>query len=45
MIAIAIAEPGGPDVLQPVDVPVPRPVGRDVLIRVVAAGVNRPDLM
>jgi NADPH2:quinone reductase len=45
MIAIGITKPGGPDVLQPVEMPVPRPGSREVLIRVAAAGVNRPDLM
>ena len=45
MIAISIAKPGGPDVLQPIEMPVPRPGPREVLIRVAAAGVNRPDLM
>ncbi len=45
MIAISIAKPGGPEVLQPIDVPVPQPGPREVLIRVAAAGVNRPDLM
>jgi putative PIG3 family NAD(P)H quinone oxidoreductase len=45
MIAIKIAKPGGPEMLQAVDVPAPRPGPREVLIRVAAAGVNRPDLM
>ena len=45
MIAVAIAKPGGPDVLQPIEMPQPRPKSREVLIRVAAAGVNRPDLM
>ena len=45
MIAIAIAEPGGAEVLQPLDAPVPQPQAREVLIRVAAAGVNRPDLL
>jgi NADPH2:quinone reductase len=45
MIAISIAKPGGPDVLQPIDVPMPQPGPHDVVIRVAAAGVNRPDLM
>jgi NADPH:quinone reductase len=45
VIAVAISKPGGPDVLQPVDMPQPRPQSREVLIRVAAAGVNRPDLM
>src|SRR5215210_527326 len=45
MIAIEIREPGGPEVLTPVERPVP-PIGAaDVLIRVAAAGVNRPDVM
>src|SRR5688572_15738018 len=45
MIAIAIGRPGGPEVLQPVELPVPPISSREVLIRVSAAGVNRPDLM
>jgi len=45
MIAIAITRPGGPEVLQPIEVPTPRPGPREVLIRVAAAGVNRPDVM
>lgn len=45
MIAISIAKPGGPEVLQPIEVPLPEPGPREVLIRVAAAGVNRPDLM
>ena len=45
MIAINIAKPGGADVLQPTNVAVPQPGPREVLIRVAAAGVNRPDLM
>ena len=44
MTAIAIARPGGPEVLQPVTLPVPRPGRDEVLIRVAAAGVNRPDV-
>jgi len=45
MIAIAIRDPGGPEVLVPVERPTP-PIGpNDLLIRVVAAGVNRPDVM
>jgi NADPH2:quinone reductase len=43
--AIAIVRPGGPQVLQPVEIPIPSPGPREVLIRVAAAGVNRPDLM
>ncbi|HEX4695007.1 NAD(P)H-quinone oxidoreductase [Sphingomonas sp.] len=45
MIAIDPAEAGGPEVLQPVRRPVPRPGAGEVLIRVAAAGVNRPDLL
>jgi NADPH2:quinone reductase len=44
MIAMAIARPGGPEVLQPIEMPVPRPASREVLVRVAAAGINRPDL-
>jgi putative PIG3 family NAD(P)H quinone oxidoreductase len=45
MIAIDPAAPGGPEVLRPVERPVPRPGPGEVLIRVEAAGVNRPDVM
>jgi putative PIG3 family NAD(P)H quinone oxidoreductase len=45
MIAIAIREPGPPDVLVPVERPVPDIGERDVLIEVMAAGVNRPDIL
>ncbi|MDP9163840.1 MAG: NAD(P)H-quinone oxidoreductase [Pseudomonadota bacterium] len=45
MTAIEISEPGGPEVLRPVDRPVPVPGPGEVLVRVAAAGVNRPDLL
>jgi NADPH2:quinone reductase len=45
MRAIEIAGPGGPEVLRPVSRPVPTPRAGEVLVRVTAAGVNRPDLM
>jgi NADPH2:quinone reductase len=45
MTAIEIERPGGPEVLRPVSRPVPRPASGEVLVRVAAAGVNRPDLM
>jgi NADPH2:quinone reductase len=45
MMAIDPAAPGGPEVLQPVERPVPEPGADEVLIRVSAAGVNRPDVM
>ena len=45
MIAIDPAGPGGPEVLAPVTRPVPDAGNDEVLIRVHAAGVNRPDVM
>jgi len=45
MTAIAIREPGGPEVLVPREIAVPSPGPEDVLIKVAAAGVNRPDAM
>jgi len=45
MNAIDPAQAGGPEVLQLVRRPVPRPGPGDVLIRVAAAGVNRPDIL
>ncbi|HYZ55633.1 MAG TPA: NAD(P)H-quinone oxidoreductase [Streptosporangiaceae bacterium] len=45
MRAVVISEPGGPDVLQWLEVPDPVPGPGDVLIDVVAAGVNRADLL
>ena len=43
MNCIEITEPGGPEVLQPTTRPVPAPAQGEVLIRIAAAGVNRPD--
>lgn len=45
MLAIEITAPGGPAVLQAVERPVPEPDPGEVLVRVEAAGVNRPDIM
>jgi putative PIG3 family NAD(P)H quinone oxidoreductase len=45
MHAIVITEPGDPDVLVWSEVPDPRPGPGEVLVSVVAAGVNRADLM
>ena len=45
MICIEIASPGGPNVLRTVERPDPVPGPGEVLIRVAAAGVNRPDVM
>ncbi|MBB5695591.1 NAD(P)H-quinone oxidoreductase [Muricoccus pecuniae] len=44
MTFIAHGEGGGPEVLVPATGPVPRPAAGEVLIRVMAAGVNRPDV-
>lgn len=44
MTCIAIAQPGGPEVLVPVERPVPRPGETEILVAVEAAGVNRPDV-
>ena len=45
MTAIDPATPGGPEVLVPVERAVPTPGPGEVLIRVAAAGVNRPDVL
>jgi putative PIG3 family NAD(P)H quinone oxidoreductase len=45
MICIEITSPGPPDVLKPAERPDPVPGPGEVLIRVAAAGVNRPDVM
>lgn len=45
MTAIDPAAQGGPEVLVPVTRPVPQPGAGEVLIRVAAAGVNRPDVL
>ena len=45
MNAIDPARPGGPEVLTLERRPVPRPSEGEVLIRVAAAGVNRPDVL
>lgn len=45
MTAIEIREPGGPEVLVTANRPVPAPGEGEVLIRVAAAGVNRPDVL
>ncbi|PTQ98055.1 NADPH2:quinone reductase [Mucilaginibacter yixingensis] len=44
MKAIIITQPGGPEVLQPTERPQPTPAAGEVLIKVHAAGVNRPDI-
>lgn len=45
MTAISITTPGGPEVLKPVDMPRPLPAQGQVLVKVHAAGVNRPDVL
>ena len=45
MQAIGILQPGGPEVLQLTSCDVPQPGDDDVLIKVRAAGVNRPDVL
>ena len=45
MTAIGIKTPGGPEALVPEERPVPTPGEGEILIRVRAAGVNRPDVM
>ena len=45
MTAIEISKPGGPEVLVPVSRPIPIVESDEILIKVNAAGVNRPDIM
>ena len=45
MRAVEITQPGAPEVLKPAERPVPLPKPHEVLIKVAAAGVNRPDVM
>ena len=44
MTAIEISAPGGPEVLKPTLLPTPKPGPGQMLVKVAAAGVNRPDL-
>lgn len=45
MTVVEIMAPGGPEVLRPARRPIPQPGPGEVLVRVAAAGVNRPDVM
>ncbi len=45
MKAIQISAPGAPEVLKPTERPMPQPQTNEILVRVVAAGVNGPDIM
>jgi len=45
MRVVQIAKPGGPEMLQLAQRPVPQPKPHEILIKVAAAGVNRPDVL
>src|SRR5947208_16514291 len=45
MRAVEINKPGGPEALVPVERPVPSPKAGEILVKVAAAGVNRPDVL
>jgi NADPH2:quinone reductase len=45
MRAVEISQPGGPEVLRVADVPKPAPKPDEIVIKVAAAGVNRPDVL
>ncbi len=45
MHAVEITEPGGPDVLQLTERPIPEPAAGQVVLKVAYAGVNRPDAL
>ena len=45
MRAVEITSPGGPEVLKPADRPKPVPKENEILVKVAAAGVNRPDVL
>jgi NADPH2:quinone reductase len=45
MRAIQIEKPGGPEVLQPAERARPEPRPHEILVKVAAAGVNRPDVL
>jgi NADPH2:quinone reductase len=45
MRAVEISQPGPPEVLKPADRPKPAPKPHEILIKVAAAGVNRPDVL
>ena len=45
MRAVEIAKPGDADVLTPVERPLPQPRPNEILVKVAAAGVNRPDIL
>jgi NADPH2:quinone reductase len=45
MRAVEISQPGGPEVLKLSDLPKPAPKPNEILVKVAAAGVNRPDVL
>jgi NADPH:quinone reductase len=45
MRAVEITQPGGPEVLRPAERPMPAPRENEILVKVAAAGVNRPDVL
>lgn len=45
MRAVNITEPGGPEVLKVVSEKIPTPADHEVVIKIAAAGINRPDIM
>ncbi|MBN9061959.1 MAG: hypothetical protein BGP06_06385 [Rhizobiales bacterium 65-9] len=45
MTAMTVRQPGPPDALQPEVRPMPQPGAGEILVRIAAAGVNRPDVL
>src|SRR6478672_2895702 len=45
MRAVEISKPGGPEVLKIGERPLPQPKPNEILVKVAAAGVNRPDVL
>ena len=45
MRAVEIGEPGGPEALRVAELPKPAPAAAEILVKVAAAGVNRPDVL
>ena len=45
MRAVEISSPGGPEVLKPAERALPQPKPHEILVKVAAAGVNRPDVL
>src|SRR3982074_390570 len=45
MRAVEVSKPGGPEALVPAERPLPVPRAHEILIKVAAAGVNRPDVL